>query len=120
MCKYPGGIGGAGWDCARTGFDANSVWRAGIGSFSDWAVGDEVGPTAVTLSTFSASNTPTIPLLALTTPIPSCFCLAVGYSSAAGSKQPDPNQVKGQQFAKLVPFLPNPAQLSRFCHGRFL
>ena len=68
VCKYPGGIGGAGWDCARTGFDANSVWRAGIGSFSDWAVGNEVGPTAVTnLHTQTSTPNPTLLISLLTT-----------------------------------------------------
>jgi hypothetical protein len=37
VCRY---TGSAGWDCARDGFDGSSVWRAGITSFSDWAVGN--------------------------------------------------------------------------------
>jgi hypothetical protein len=37
VCRY---AGGAGWDCVRDGFDGSSVWRAGITSFSDWAVGN--------------------------------------------------------------------------------
>ncbi len=56
VCKYPGNLGGAGWDCDRTGSVASTVWRDGITSgFSDWAVGDMVGPTALALTSFSAS-----------------------------------------------------------------
>ncbi|MBE7530210.1 MAG: hypothetical protein HND44_24630 [Chloroflexi bacterium] len=49
VCKYPGGLGGAGWDCDATITTPSSVTRSGITAFSDWAVGSEVGPTAVTL-----------------------------------------------------------------------
>ena len=62
VCKYPGTQGGFGWDCFRTGSTAGTVWLDGITSFSDWAVGNEVGPTAVTLSTFSTMNSTTLPL----------------------------------------------------------
>ena len=47
VCKYPGTQGGYGWDCDRTDSDGSTVWLNGVDSFSDWAVGDEVGPTAV-------------------------------------------------------------------------
>ena len=58
VCKYPGNLGGAGWDCDRSGSDATNVWRNGINSgFSDWAVGNNVTPTALTLNSFSASST---------------------------------------------------------------
>ncbi|MDA0246264.1 MAG: hypothetical protein OT477_22875 [Chloroflexi bacterium] len=68
VCKYPDTQGGYGWDCFRTGYNSSIVWLSGVGGFSDWAVGNDVGPTAVALSTFSTNtNTPTIPLLALTT-----------------------------------------------------
>lgn len=56
VCKYPGGLGGYGWDCQRGGFTSGEVWREGITSFSDWAVGEHVGPTAVTLDSFTANN----------------------------------------------------------------
>ena len=56
VCKYPGNLGGAGWDCDRSGSDATNVWRNGIGSgFSDWAVGNHVDPTVLTLNSFSVS-----------------------------------------------------------------
>lgn len=39
------------WDCAASSFDAqsNTVTRANVVSLSDWAVGDDVNPNAVTL-----------------------------------------------------------------------
>ena len=55
-CRFPGEIGGSGWDCddgTRTTFTASTVTRSGITALSDWAVGNEVGPTAVRLQTFS-------------------------------------------------------------------
>ena len=61
VCKYPGGLGGYGWDCddgTNTTYVANtSVTRNGITSFSDWAVGDNVGPTVVTLADFQVQST---------------------------------------------------------------
>lgn len=53
VCKYTGGAG-SGWDCARTSSTSSTVTRANISSLSDWAVGDNVGPTAVTLNRFTA------------------------------------------------------------------
>lgn len=61
-CKWPGGLGGFGWDCGpldgtgTTHIANTSVTRSGLGSFSDWAVGDEAGPTAVSLQSFSATT----------------------------------------------------------------
>jgi hypothetical protein len=57
-CRYTGGAG-HGWDCDDgddTTFTAVSVTRTGITELSDWAVGGEVGPTAVSLSSFSAAS----------------------------------------------------------------
>jgi hypothetical protein len=67
VCKYPGGLGGAGWDCARDTFDSTTVIRNNITSFSDWAVGHNVGSTAVTLSSFTAASPPlaALPVLGL-------------------------------------------------------
>ena len=56
VCKYPGSQGGYGWDCFRTGSDSSTVWLNGITSLSDWAVGDQVGPTAVSLQSISATS----------------------------------------------------------------
>ena len=52
VCRYPGGLGGAGWDCAMDSFTSNSITRLGVTALSDWAVGDNVGPSAVQLSRF--------------------------------------------------------------------
>ena len=54
VCKYRDTQGGYGWDCDRTNYDASTVWLDGVDSFSDWAVGDTVGPTAVTLQSLTA------------------------------------------------------------------
>lgn len=54
VCRYTGA--GAVWDCAASSFDAGNktITRTGVNQFSDWAAGNEVGPTAVTLQTFTA------------------------------------------------------------------
>jgi hypothetical protein len=57
VCKYPGGLGGYGWDCAVSAADSASVTRDGITAFSDWAVGQHVGPTVVALRRFVARAT---------------------------------------------------------------
>ena len=59
VCKYPGGQGGAGWDCASDSFDTSTVTRSGITEFSDWTVGNEAGATAVTLSGMEAESVAT-------------------------------------------------------------
>ncbi|NUM46218.1 MAG: hypothetical protein HUU38_16065 [Anaerolineales bacterium] len=62
VCKWPGGLGGAGWDCGPldgtgTNFIGNtSVTRSNLSSFSDWAVGQKVGPTAVSLEQVTVST----------------------------------------------------------------
>jgi hypothetical protein len=57
VCKYPGGLGGAGWDCAVDGFTTTTVWRSGISNLSDWSVGANTGPTAIHLTTLDARGT---------------------------------------------------------------
>ncbi len=54
VCKYPGGLGGAGWDCQVSASTGTTATRNGVTSFSDWAVGSSVGPTAVTLRALTA------------------------------------------------------------------
>ncbi|PWH13133.1 MAG: hypothetical protein DDG59_14690 [Anaerolineae bacterium] len=54
-CKYPGSLGGAGWDCAVNSSNASSVTRSGVTAFSDWAVGNNVGPTVVRLLNMRAT-----------------------------------------------------------------
>ena len=59
VCKYPGSSGGYGWDCNpnNTTYIANtSVTRSGITGFSDWAVGDHVGPTTITIANFKVQS----------------------------------------------------------------
>ena len=52
LCRYTG----SGWNCAATSFVANtSVTLAGVTEFSDWTIGDNAGPTAVALSSLSAT-----------------------------------------------------------------
>ena len=57
VCKWPGGLGGSGWNCARDDFDGATVWRSGLTAFSDWAAGNNAGPTAVTLNHLSQTQT---------------------------------------------------------------
>ncbi|MCP4361725.1 MAG: hypothetical protein GY796_27245 [Chloroflexi bacterium] len=60
ICKYPGGLGGSGWDCTGTQVDnGGTVTRQGISSFSDWAVSNDAGPTAVSLQSLSTQTPPT-------------------------------------------------------------
>ena len=52
VCKWLGGTGSVGWDCADAADTAhvenNSVTRQQVSSFSDWTVGAATCPTAVT------------------------------------------------------------------------
>ncbi|MGC9356938.1 MAG: choice-of-anchor Q domain-containing protein [Anaerolineae bacterium] len=61
LCRWLEGTGpGAGWDCddetaSHTTFVANTwVIRSHVAGFSDWAVGNDVTPTAVRLRAFAA------------------------------------------------------------------
>lgn len=62
VCKWLDGAGsGSGWNCADsvmpTTYTANtSVTRQNVTDLSQWAVGDDVGPTAVSLQQFSAQS----------------------------------------------------------------
>jgi trimeric autotransporter adhesin len=56
-CRWLAGAGsGAGWDCDRDEFNAEMVARRGITEFSEWSVGNRVGPTAVSLHSLSSQN----------------------------------------------------------------
>jgi hypothetical protein len=60
LCRHTAGPG-YGWDCGypeNHTFTGNSVTRSGVNVFSDWVVGDSAGPTAVSLSSFSAVAQP--------------------------------------------------------------
>ena len=56
LCRYTGT--GQTWDCAASGFDAvhRTITRARVSTFSAWAVGNDVVPTAVTLGHLRAST----------------------------------------------------------------
>jgi hypothetical protein len=56
VCRYTGS--GQVWDCAMSGYTANSITRNGVSAFSDWAVGNNVGPTAIKLQDFQSSSAP--------------------------------------------------------------
>jgi hypothetical protein len=55
VCKWVNGPG-AGWDCALDSSTSASATRQNITSFSDWAVGSAVGPTAVQLHAVTAGQ----------------------------------------------------------------
>lgn len=59
VCEFPGGLGGYGWDCddgSHTTSNASAVTRTGLNSFSEWTVGTNAGPTAVTLKDLSGRS----------------------------------------------------------------
>ncbi|GAB4578128.1 MAG: hypothetical protein Fur0022_08610 [Anaerolineales bacterium] len=52
VCRYTGG----GWDCAANSFTGTTITRHGITGFSLWTGGDDLTPTALVLSSFSAQT----------------------------------------------------------------
>ena len=46
------------WDCAANGYDAvqGTIWRDGITQLSEWATGNNVGPTVVGLKDMTATS----------------------------------------------------------------
>jgi len=76
LCRYPGTSGGYGWDCFDpTTSDNSFATLNGVTQFSDWTMGDGVGPTAVTISTIDARSAPPLAgaLLAF------AFAIAAGF-----------------------------------------
>jgi len=59
ICKYPGSNDGYGWDCFRTSSTITTVTLNGITSLSEWAAGEGVGPTAVSLQSITTTSQPT-------------------------------------------------------------
>ncbi len=53
VCRYTG-VGNT-WDCAYNSHTVSSITRNGITQLSDWAVGNNVGPTAITQQGFGTS-----------------------------------------------------------------
>jgi hypothetical protein len=72
-CRYPGGLGGSGWDCTATqSATSQFVTATGVTQLSDWVIGQNVGPTAVQLQEVTAENSfnwfwLALPLLGLVT-----------------------------------------------------
>ncbi len=54
VCRYTAG----GWDCAMDSTTSNSITRNGITALSEWAVGNDVSPTAVKLRDMRARLAP--------------------------------------------------------------
>lgn len=54
ICHYEGN---SKWDCAASGFDPikRTITRSGLTSFSEFTVGDDVGPTVVTIKSMQAA-----------------------------------------------------------------
>ncbi|MDA0244308.1 MAG: hypothetical protein OT477_12895 [Chloroflexi bacterium] len=51
-CRYPGGLGGFGWDCTNSQTaNTTHVSVTGVTQLSDWVVGQDLGPTAVAMQT---------------------------------------------------------------------
>jgi len=59
-CRFTPGVG---WDCTGTqSYNATVVLRQGVTAFSDWAIGYNVGPTAIHLERVAVSSRPRIPI----------------------------------------------------------
>jgi hypothetical protein len=54
VCRYTGS--GQVWDCAMSAYTGSSITRDGVTAFSDWAAGNDVGPTAITLRGLTARS----------------------------------------------------------------
>lgn len=52
VCRH---VSGTTWDCVRTSSTVSTVTRDGISDLSDWTVGDDVDPTAISLQNTSVS-----------------------------------------------------------------
>lgn len=81
VCRYDEGADG--WECAATSFDAaeQRVTRANVTHFSDWAVGDDVGPTTISLAGSEASPVVLFPPLVL------ALILLLGFSLAVAARR---------------------------------
>ena len=55
VCRYSGG-----WTCANDSNTASTVTANGFNAFSDWTVGEDVGPTSVTMQGSSTTDNGTL------------------------------------------------------------
>ncbi|MCB8945133.1 MAG: hypothetical protein H6658_15410 [Ardenticatenaceae bacterium] len=53
LCRYTG----SGWDCGYSSHTATSITRNSVTALSPWTAGNDAGPTALTLESFTASQT---------------------------------------------------------------
>jgi hypothetical protein len=74
VCRYTGS--GQVWDCAYYSHTTDSITRNEVTAFSDWAVGNNVGPTAVRHTSFQASSA----LSSLLWLFPAALALAVFFT----------------------------------------
>jgi hypothetical protein len=81
VCRYDEGADR--WECAATSFDAaeQRVTRANVTHFSDWAVGDDVGPTTISLAGSEASSVVLFPPSVL------ALILLLGFSLAVATRR---------------------------------
>lgn len=54
VCRWNPGGPGYQWDCALSSSTLSSITRNGVTGFSQWAAGNNAGPTAITLSRLTA------------------------------------------------------------------
>jgi len=54
VCRWNSGGPGSQWDCAVNSSTASSITRNGVTGFSQWAAGNNSGPTAITLNSLTA------------------------------------------------------------------
>jgi hypothetical protein len=64
LCRWTG----TGWACGQAGdytYGATTVTRANVNQFSDWTVGDNVGPNVVTLRAFGIESKAALGLMGM-------------------------------------------------------
>lgn len=85
-CRYPGGLGGSGWDCTvAQSPTASQVTVTGVTQLSDWVVGQSVGPTAVQLNQVdTVSTSPAMPYIFLMLGLLAIMTSALFYTQKLG------------------------------------
>jgi len=64
LCRYTGGPG-TGWECDQDSLTATTITQNNVQSLSDWTVGDNVGPTAIRLQSFTSWSSNRVSILAV-------------------------------------------------------